>query len=140
MQVYNSAKWKEIRKEVLERDNYVCQNCGTGEGRMNVHHKMSGYVDDAMYLKVSLEYLETLCAPCHMEKHGIENDDAELERKILDILIQALPRFLTYDDVAKKIKWYHKLKVFRVCKTMRLNHENVDTVKLKGKYYIGYFE
>lgn len=62
------AKYKEWRKNVFERDNYTCQNCGTrcGEGRdvvLNADHIKQW----AYYPKLRYEISNgiTLCLPCH---------------------------------------------------------------------------
>jgi 5-methylcytosine-specific restriction endonuclease McrA len=52
-------------KRVLERDGWKCQKCGSLEN-LQVHHeiKRSQQGNDA------LNNLVTLCAHCHLEKHG----------------------------------------------------------------------
>ena len=58
-----------IRREVLERDNFTCQECGS-QKQLDVHHK-----DGNSYRRVgaeannSLSNLITLCHKCHMNKH-----------------------------------------------------------------------
>ena len=32
--------WQEIRKEILERDNFTCQECYTKTNKLDVHHMM----------------------------------------------------------------------------------------------------
>ena len=57
-----------IRKEILERDNYTCVECGE-KNDLNIHHiihrKNGG--------KNNPENLQTLCAKCHTEKHKNES-------------------------------------------------------------------
>lgn len=58
------ADWKRARKEVLERDQHECQQCGATDAS-HVHHKTpvsEGGSDD-------LENLITLCAECHIDLH-----------------------------------------------------------------------
>ena len=59
--IYNSPRWRAVRREVLERDQYRCQECGR-PGRLEVHHRVRlADGGDAF----SLDALITLCRPCH---------------------------------------------------------------------------
>ena len=53
--------WARIRKLVLERDSYLCQDCGSGPPN-EVHH-LNGRDDNR------LGSLLTLCPPCHIRRH-----------------------------------------------------------------------
>lgn len=64
-------EWWEIRRSVLQRDNYRCQECGLsnsdskdtyGEG-LSVHHIVP-YEDGGTH---ALDNLVTLCKACHFE-------------------------------------------------------------------------
>lgn len=71
---YQSAKWRNLRQEILERDHYECQWC-----------KDKGYVTDIstsilevdhikeleFYPELALERdnLRTLCKECHNQRH-----------------------------------------------------------------------
>ena len=66
-----SDKWKQKRKEVLKRDNYFCQSCGSEE-HLNVHHMTYKHLGDE-----DLSDLITVCKDCHQEIHeeyGYEYD------------------------------------------------------------------
>ena len=54
-----------LRHQVLERDGWRCQNCGSSQA-LHVHHlsKRSQLGDDA------LDNLTTLCVNCHEREHG----------------------------------------------------------------------
>ncbi len=56
--------YQELCQQVLQRDGWRCQNCGSPEN-LQVHHKKfrSQYGDD------SEENLITLCASCHSAMH-----------------------------------------------------------------------
>lgn len=62
---------RQLRKEILERDNYRCRECGIrvirGKGvRPHLNHiqpKSAGGLD-------ALDNLITLCEPCHATKYG----------------------------------------------------------------------
>ena len=57
--------YRRLMKQVLERDGWRCQKCGSLEN-LQVHHKTKRSQQGSD----SLENLETLCARCHMENHG----------------------------------------------------------------------
>ena len=64
-------EWKWLRREVIIRDGYACQDCGAEGGRkgsaqLEVHHitpLSEGGSDDK-------ENLETLCSDCHGNRHS----------------------------------------------------------------------
>lgn len=51
-----------VRRRVLHRDGYRCQDCSTGLG-LQLHH-LNGDANDN-----ELENLETLCSACHRKRH-----------------------------------------------------------------------
>lgn len=72
----DSGDWYRQRRRALDRDDYLCQNCGVEVGwktdpetaDAHVHHKtpvMRGGTH-------KLENLETLCADCHRKHHAQE--------------------------------------------------------------------
>lgn len=64
-----TGEWQSRRREILRRDNYTCQECGTkaGEASMHVHHK--GYVSSLLPWEYPDEALTTLCESCHSKAH-----------------------------------------------------------------------
>jgi hypothetical protein len=67
----NDNRWKEKRKEILERDNYTCQCCGN-KSNLNVHHKY--YVKYPNGCRADPwnypnKALITLCENCHKKAH-----------------------------------------------------------------------
>ena len=68
----DDPEWKNIRRKVLERDDYTCQCCGFRYNKyMEVHHL------DGVWSDNSLGRLFTLCPLCHSCFHiglaGIQN-------------------------------------------------------------------
>ncbi|PYX24616.1 MAG: hypothetical protein DMG82_07815 [Acidobacteria bacterium] len=57
--------YKELQFEVLRRDNWRCQNCGSSQN-LQVHHQKfrSRRGDDCE------QNLISLCAQCHSSMHG----------------------------------------------------------------------
>jgi len=81
--VRNSIEMAQWRKDVFERDNYTCRNCGEYGGRLNADHikefslimsenkitTMDGALDCSELW--SLDNGQTLCKLCHQEKTKI---------------------------------------------------------------------
>jgi 5-methylcytosine-specific restriction endonuclease McrA len=65
----NPASYRKLHREVLRRDGWRCQICGTME-RLEVHHRKfrSKAGDD------SEENLITLCFECHARIHRLGFD------------------------------------------------------------------
>lgn len=59
---YSTGRWKRVRKEVLRRDRYTCQECG-GHG-FEVHHLQPWRKGGAVFDKRNLQ---VLCGACHAE-------------------------------------------------------------------------
>jgi ribosomal protein S27AE len=59
MRVTNLLEWKA---QVLKRDNYTCQQCGS-HSKLQAHHKKSSKYFPGLLLEVNNG--ETLCKTCH---------------------------------------------------------------------------
>jgi 5-methylcytosine-specific restriction endonuclease McrA len=64
-----SKYWNGVRKEIRDRDDYECQECGTPESKLNreldVHHKIPWTNFDEPKDADYSENLVSLCASCH---------------------------------------------------------------------------
>lgn len=66
-----------VQQEVLERDSYQCQLCGTGgENRLQLHHWLSFRSHGGPHIP---ENLVTLCFRCHEDVHRGVTDILLLE-------------------------------------------------------------
>jgi len=63
----NSARWKQISKEVLQRDNYICQSCLVEEA-VEVHHPDYNFLGNE-----PLFTLFSVCKRCHEIITQIQN-------------------------------------------------------------------
>lgn len=67
---YHSQAWKDVRRQVLDRDHYRCQVCKRA-GRLTVadtvHHIVPVRVDWSKRLDPS--NLEAICRECHNKEH-----------------------------------------------------------------------
>lgn len=59
--------WHSIRRAVLKRDNYECQQCGS-TGDLHVHHKIPFRMFDDTDEANHESNLITLCPPCHRKE------------------------------------------------------------------------
>ena len=60
----STFEWNKIRRKVYQRDDYICQDCGSKNIKLYAHHILPYFVsqDD------SLKNLVTLCNKCHPKK------------------------------------------------------------------------
>ena len=58
-----SPMWQKKRLEILNRDNFTCQDCGDTESQLQVHHK--SYVFGNKVWEYDNDNLVTLCETCH---------------------------------------------------------------------------
>ena len=61
--VRKSAKYKQWRVQVFERDNYTCQLCGVRGGSLHADHIIPFSIDKGKRLELSNG--RTLCEACH---------------------------------------------------------------------------
>jgi len=71
----DTAAWQSLRREVLARDDFTCQQCGdkNRQGRgsrisLEVHHIVA--VCEDPHLALVPDNLITLCASCHRKTHN----------------------------------------------------------------------
>jgi hypothetical protein len=63
--------WQRRRLEIMESAAFCCQNCGTDQVTLNVHHKQ--YVKGRMYWEYADTELEFLCEDCHQREHAAQD-------------------------------------------------------------------
>ncbi|ARG67034.1 HNH endonuclease [Staphylococcus epidermidis] len=68
---YHSSQWRKLRKQVLLRDNYLCQHC-LNKGIVNdkdliVHHKVE--LKEEWGKRLDMDNLEAVCIGCHNKIH-----------------------------------------------------------------------
>lgn len=62
----NSVEYKQWRKDVFERDNYICQCCDTIGGKLNAHH-IENFADNPD-IRTDIDNGITMCSKCHAIK------------------------------------------------------------------------
>lgn len=63
---YKTARWKDLRWTVLERDLFTCQRCGHVEGDTRLlvaDHRRPHRGDEALFWAIG--NLQCLCKGCH---------------------------------------------------------------------------
>lgn len=60
-------RWQKKRLEIMQRDNWTCQDCGTDTSTLNVHHKY--YEEGKEVWEYPDEALITICGDCHEYGH-----------------------------------------------------------------------
>lgn len=68
---YRTKHWQSLRREVLDRDHYICQYCGRPNSK-TVDHIVPIEYDEA--LKASADNLATICRKCHRLKTDWEHE------------------------------------------------------------------
>ena len=61
---YNTYKWRQVAKEVKERDENRCVICGS-EKSLEVHHTIEGELEDEDFFNPDI--CITLCKSCHFK-------------------------------------------------------------------------
>lgn len=74
-------RWQKKRLEVMQRDEFTCQNCFDSESTLNVHHNYYKAGNDPW--DYPLTALVTLCETCHQEETETRRDE---EQALLDVL------------------------------------------------------
>ncbi|EPC2274174.1 HNH endonuclease [Listeria innocua] len=85
-QFYSRKRWSSVRKLILKRDLYLCQQCNQREGNI-VHHIIP--LRDDMIKAYDLSNLETVCTSCHNQLHPERNAKIDNKKKKtkIDIVI-----------------------------------------------------
>lgn len=76
---YNSPEYRQWRKNVFERDKYICQDCYDGNGgNLEAHHikEYAKYVE----LRYDVSNGITLCKTCHEKRHFKINSIRNLKK------------------------------------------------------------
>ena len=64
---YKDPRWQKKRLEIMQRDEFMCQECGETEQTLNVHHLI--YYPNKAPWQYENDELKTLCEYCHISLH-----------------------------------------------------------------------
>jgi hypothetical protein len=109
-------RWQKMRLEIMQRDEFTCQNCRDTSTTLNVHHRR--YRRGADPWDYDLRDLVTLCEFCHESETAIraerEADLLEMMRRkllgddiaALEILLQYLPEGVRPMEIFEAVEHY----------------------------------
>lgn len=70
-ELLKDPRWQRKRLEIMERDNFTCQECEDTEATLNVHHKAYAFKKMAPW-EYPDDWLITLCEGCHEYRSDME--------------------------------------------------------------------
>lgn len=74
-------RWQKMRLQILERDNWTCQDCGETTVTLNVHHRY--YLRNADPWEYPEKALITLCEDCHERETEYRPEADQLLLRVL---------------------------------------------------------
>lgn len=118
-----SPLWQKKRLEIMQRDNFTCQDCGDTESQLQVHHKSYTFGNNVW--EYDNDNLITLCETCHscltdlkkIIKLRIDNEFLSTDQlNYVEKIISALGRMDLGDiaQVAKFTDYIFELKAFEL--------------------------
>ena len=98
----NSPKWKNIRREYLQR-HPLCERCqreGFVRSAVDVHHKVpvesAHTIQEMEQLAFDWHNLQALCIPCHIKTH--QEMRSHTKEKVAENKARARRRFMEAND------------------------------------------
>lgn len=86
-ELLKDPRWQKKRSEIMRRDNFTCQHCGSTDKELHVHHRM--YRKGANPWEYGNDELVTLCKNCHereTEAHSeLYKSFLELKQTFIDL-------------------------------------------------------
>ena len=70
-QQLQSPQWQKKRLEVMERAKFQCEECGTQDSQLHVHHRI--YQKGKAPWEYPDAYLACLCSDCHAGAHELRD-------------------------------------------------------------------
>lgn len=84
-------KWQRKRLEILERDAFTCQDCGSSTNTLHVHHTY--YERKLKPWDYPNESLRTLCETCH---ESAQDDMTQMQRALVTVDSSSLKTVIGY--------------------------------------------
>lgn len=80
---YNSTTWKKTRNAYYKAKFGMCEQCGSCNGKMIVHHKTWINANNVTDTNITLNWdnLMLLCLDCHNKIHFKETDKWEFDEE-----------------------------------------------------------
>lgn len=95
---FKDPRWQKKRLEVLERDEWMCQQCFETTETLHIHHK--AYEKGKYPWEYDNKYMITLCESCH-------EDETNTAKDIFDNLVKNIKiNFLSQDAINISLGFY----------------------------------
>ena len=75
--------WQKKRLEIMQRDDFTCQHCGSKERELQVHHRI--YHKGSKPWEYEDKELITLCSQCHEAETDAKANHYEIFKEICDL-------------------------------------------------------
>ena len=98
-------RWQKKRLEILERDEWTCQNCYDMESTLHIHHKV--YNKGKEPWDIENDFLVTLCSECHEE-------ESQTSASINQSLIREVRRYFNSSDIIEIALGFHEMELVHV--------------------------
>jgi HNH endonuclease len=108
---YRSPKWQKKRLEVLSAADFQCQDCGSKENTLNVHHVI--YHKGREVWNYTNDELMVLCEKCHETRHRMQS-----------IMLMNM-RNLTPADVLQVVGYIHGM-IFDSWMRQNSDHQDIE--------------
>jgi hypothetical protein len=122
----NSAKWRNLRREVVRLRGLRCERCGRFKGRLCLHHKTY-----ARFGNEALDQVELLCCQCHKPA-----DKQRQERRVMALTDKSAIALKPSDF--KIIEGERRLSDVRLAE--RLGFEELNQIRHLGKRWQPFLE
>lgn len=91
-------RWQKKRLEILSRDNFKCQCCGSGEKELHVHHKQ--YSATGNPWDIGNWALISLCYECHNIEEWLKSQNRKSD-------LTHIQQSLVNDTIGQLIDFYY---------------------------------
>lgn len=110
-------KWQKKRLQILERDEFMCQNCHSKDETLHVHHFF--YKPKTLLWDYDESCLITFCGDCHEEWHLLNDEikdflsvDTQTLKEIHNLLM--IIRELNLLEILKTSKFALKILTSKI--------------------------
>lgn len=92
-------KWQKKRLEILEREDFTCEICGSTDKQLHIHHNY--YEPKLKPWEYDSDTLHCLCCDCHLEEKNkkllLDKTIGEMSHGMLDELLGYAKALIVYD-------------------------------------------